>query len=361
MPHFYKIINQYKVHGIYGNIKFSLKLYLLKNKIIEVPKCNMISCFNKCELLKPPGFGFTLYCNKHKNQMFLSKKENEIYDWLKTIYNGKIEKNYRMFGNKELDIFIPNLNLGIEFNGLYWHSEKHKNKQAHFEKFKFFHEKNIKIITVWEDEWKDKQEIVKSIVKNALNLSLHKIDARKCIVKLVNNKDKTVFLNNNHIQGNCQSKINLGLFYQDNLVSLMTFGNRRIITRNTPSEGHYELLRFCSIINFNVRGAASKLFNFFLNNYNIKEILSYSNLDIGFGNLYKKLGFNFEGFTSINYWWSDYRYRYHRSGFMKHKLVKNYVNEDKTKVEIMRERGFERIWGTGNGKWIFKTNLKYKG
>jgi hypothetical protein len=357
MPQFFKIIDNFNIESL-SDLKFSIKLYLLKNKIFKIPICNLKGCSNKCELLKPPGFGFTLYCKDHKNVMFSSKKEIEVYEFIKENYTGKIEKNYRKFKNSELDIYIPELNLGIEFNGLYWHSEKNLEKSHHYDKFIFFKNIGVKLITVWEDDWNFKQDIIKSILCNAINNNHQKIDARKCEIKELNNLEKTIFLNNNHIQGNCTSSINLGLFFNNELVSVMTFGKTRFILGQKSRENEYELLRFCSKLYCSVRGAASKLFKYFIDNHNPNKIISYANLDISSGNMYNILGFKDMGNTKINYWWSDGKNRFHRSGFMKHKLVKDGANPNKTEAEIMNEKGYIRIWGIGNNKWIWNKTLK---
>jgi hypothetical protein len=352
MPQFFKIINNFNFEPPL-NLMFSEKIYFLKNKIFYIPECNIINCKENTILVKRPGFGFGLYCEKHKNSNYSSKKENEIYDFVKNNYINKIEKNYRKFKNNELDIYLPDLNLGIEFNGLYWHSEKHVEKNHHYNKFMFFKNIGIKLITIWEDDWRFKQNIIKSILCNAMNINQEKIDARKCTIQEINNIEKTKFLNENHIQGNCSSSINIALYHRDTIVSLITFGKNRMILGQKNLMNEYELLRFCSKLNCNVRGGASKLFNYFINNYKPEQIISYANLDIGGGNMYNILGFNNAENTKINYWWSDFQHRYHRSGFMKHKLVKEGADKNKTEAEIMNERGYYRIWGIGNGKWIW--------
>ena len=350
MPQFYKIVDNFNIDGI-SNLKFSDKIYFLKNQIYEPPKCNLSTCDNKCELLKPPGFGFTLYCKEHKNMMFSSKKENEVYEFIKENYSKKIEKNYRKFENHELDIYLPDLNLGIEFNGLYWHSEKNREKNHHYNKFVFFKNIGIKLITIWEDDWNFKQAIVKSILLNAINNNQEKIDARKCEIREINNAEKNAFLNNNHIQGKCSSSFNIGLFFNNELVSLMTFGKNRMILGQKSLIDEYELLRFCSKLKCSVRGGASKLFKYFIDNHNPEKIISYANLDIGDGNMYNILAFKDMGHTKINYWWSDCRNRFHRSLFMKHKLVKEGADPNKTEAEIMSDKKYVRIWGVGNSKW----------
>jgi len=143
-----------------------------------------------------------------------------------------------------------------------------------------------------------KQHIIKSIILNKLNLIQNKIYARKCVVKEVNSKDTRSFLDNNHIQGFSKSSYKLGLYYNNELVSLMTFGYR-----HTNSKKEFELIRFCNKINLNVIGSASKLFNYFLNNYKIDEtyILSYADISLFNGHMYVMLNFKEIYLTKLNY------------------------------------------------------------
>lgn len=356
VPKFYKIINDFSLDS---NIEllFSEKTYFLRNDITTHPKCIIEKCPNLAKLSSRPGFGFNVCCDEHKNHVYSSKKENEVYKFINSIYNKKIEKNYRKINNKEIDIYIPELKTGFEYNGLYWHSEKEKDKNHHYDKYKFFKTKGIKLITIWADDWEFKQDIVKSIISNSLNLSINKFNARDCTIKELSTQEKDAFLLENHIQGKCISSINLGLMYKDEIISIMTFGKKRMILNSKSKNNEYELLRFCSKLNSSVRGAASKLFNYFVNTYKPTHVMSFANLDFGDGNMYKQLGFEDKGHTGINYWWSDAIHRYHRSGFMKHKLVKEGYDKNKTEAEIMYERKFIRIWGNGNQRWEWtKTN-----
>lgn len=132
----------------------------------------------------------------------------------------------------------------------------------------------------------------------------------------------------------------------------MTFGKKRKILGQNSREGEYELLRFCNKLNTNVLGGASKLFKHFIKEYNPTEIISYANCDISDGNLYNILGFKEVSHTGINYWWVKDK-RYHRSNFMKHKLVKEGFDSNKTEKQIMEDRGFNKIYGTGNLKYKY--------
>ena len=280
-----------------------------------------------------------------------SNLEIELYNFIADNYNGEIIKN------GELDIYLPNLNLAFEFNGLYWHSEEYKDKSYHINKTNKCLDKGIKLIHIWEDDWIYKREIVESIILNNLNLS-NKIWARKCEVLEVDNKLARSFLEKNHIQGFVGSKIKLGLFYKGELVSLMTFGGlRKSLGQKSNNLYDWELLRFCNKLNHSVVGGASKLFKYFTRNYNYNEIISYSDTSRGVGNMYKKLGFEFSHNTVPNFYWIVNDIRKHRFNFRKDKLIKEGYSKNKTALEIMYDRGFKRIFDCGSKKWVYKINI----
>jgi hypothetical protein len=254
----------------------------------------------------------------------------------------------------EIDVYIPELKLGFEFNGLYWHSEIYKEKNYHLDKTKLCNDQGISLFHIWEDDWLYKQDIVKSMILNKLGKTLNKIFARKCIIKIVDdNKLVKDFLETNHIQGFVGSKIKIGLFYNDELVSLMTFGNLRKSLGQKSQEGSYELLRFCNKLNTTVVGGASKLFKYFLNNYDVKQVTSYSDLSRSNGNMYKQLGFTLQHNSDPNYYYIIDGIRKHRFNFRKDKLVKEGADPLKTEIQIMNEKGFYRIFDCGMQKWNF--------
>lgn len=280
----------------------------------------------------------------------LSQEEKLIIDWLKSLDIEVIEKD-RSLGF-ELDIFIPSSKIAIEYNGLYWHSELYKNNTYHLNKTDICSQNGIRLIHIWEDEWLYKRNIMKSILLNSLGLIETKIWARKCEIVLVNKKDKDLFLEKNHIQGKCTSSINLGLEYNGELISLMTFGKRNL---NNKSE--FELIRFCNKINTIVNGAASKILKFFIKNYNFDDIISFADISHFSGNLYKELGFKYSHRTSPNYWWVVDKLRHHRFTYNKKRLVKEGADSNKTEVQIMYEKDYFRIFGCGQDKWILENNF----
>lgn len=279
-----------------------------------------------------------------------SKSEKEVLSFIEENYNGKIESNIKI-DSMELDIYLPKLGIGIEFNGLYWHSDLYKDKNYHINKTNHFKERNISVLHIWEDDWMFRKDIVKSIILNKLNLST-KIYARKCVVKEVkDNKIVREFLETNHLQGFVGSKYKIGLYYENELVSLMTFGSVRKSLGGKNKSGSFELLRFCNRLNTTVIGGGSKLLKWFKTNVLFDSVISYCDLSRYDGKFYENLGFNFISKTEPNYYWIIDDQRKHRFNYRKDKLVSLGYDKDKTEVQIMNELGYQRIFDCGSLKF----------
>ena len=293
------------------------------------------------------------FCNPINDKK--SNFENLIINYLKQ-FNIIVHQNVRnIISPLELDVYIPEKKIAIEFNGLYWHSELFKDKNYHLNKTLECEKQGIQLIHIFEDEWLYKQEIVKSRLKNILGLTENKIYARKTQIQEVSSADAKIFLNKNHIQGNINSKIRLGLYYNNELVSLMTFGNLRKALGSTSEDGSYEILRFCNKLNYYIIGSASKLFKYFKYNYKPIKIISYVDRRWSAGNLYRQLGFIELQPSKPNYWYiingvREYRYKYRKS-----ELIKQGFDKDKTEHEIMLERNIYRIYDCGNLKFQHKS------
>ena len=292
-------------------------------------------------------------CNECMGISSKSIEEINILKFIKDNYTGEVIHNDRMvLDGMEIDIYLPELKLGIEYNGLYWHSELFKEDNYHSDKSNKCESYGVQLIHIFEDEWLFKRDIIKSRLLNLLGGS-NKIYARKCeIRKIDDNKLIREFLLGNHTQGFVGSRIKLGLFYNDELVSLMTFGNLRKNMGQTSKEGSFELLRFCNKLNTSVVGGASRLFEYFMKNHSPKYILSYADRRWSNGNLYEKLGFEFNENTVPNFYYvkSD-KNRLNRFNFRKDILVKEGYDNNKTERLIMLERGYYRVYDCGSKRY----------
>jgi hypothetical protein len=329
------------------------KIISYNDYIFEIfhSKCNLTFRLNKDLLYARNNLGICICANCNPIGLQSSFLEKEVFDFLSLYVIDIKTKCKDILDGKEIDIFLPKNKIGIEVNGIYWHSEYFKDKFYHLNKTILSNKKNIDLIHIWEDDWKYKQNIVKSILLNRINKVPNKIYARKCKISFdIPVSDAKDFLNNNHIQGHSNSTYKIGLYHNDELVSLMTFGYRK-----TNSKKEFELIRFCNKINTNVIGAASKLFSNFIKNIpiDVNKIISYSDMAHFDGNLYKVLGFDYCHLSKPNYFWVVDGVRKHRFTYNKKKLVKQGFDPNKTEVEIMHELGHYRIYGCGQVRWEY--------
>ncbi len=282
----------------------------------------------------------------------ISGKEILLLKLIRSLYDGEIITSYRLKG-KEIDIYLPELKIGFEFNGIYWHSELFLKKDYHINKTKLCLNHGIRLIHIFEDDFDDKLPILTSIVNNLLNNS-SRIYARKTVMKKITDKNIIEgFLIKNHLQGFVNTNINYGLYYNDELVSLMTFmKSRKIISGKKGLE--YELVRYCNKINTSVIGGASKLLKQFIKEYSPKSIISYCDISWANGKVYENLGFSFDGISEPNYYYVINYKRENRINYQKHKLVKKGYDANKTEFEIMSELGYYRIFNCGNSRYVLK-------
>ena len=293
------------------------------------------------------------FCNP-RNIERVSKAEKEIIEFLKSLGVHNIVENSKfIISPYELDIYLPDYNLAIEYNGLWFHCEGGPNSSTiteryHLLKTEACQKLNIRLIHIFEDEWIFKNDIVKSRLIHFLNLSkVPKIYARNCIVKEINTQDKNDFLNLFHIQGADSSTIKLGAYYNDELVSVMTFSLGSIAKGSKLKEGVWELSRFCSCSQYNVIGVASKLLEHFKRNYEWFEIFTYADRRWSTGNLYFQLGFKHISTSKPNYWYTKNLERHHRFKFRK----KEDEPKDIPEWVLRQAEGYFRIWDCGHLKF----------
>ena len=342
----------------FTNINDMTKEYLVDN-FLNGDKFNMIEASNyfNCsyDKLRKLLKDFDIEYKNHSQ----SYAELYIIDYLKSL-NIKVEIKHRLFG-KEIDILCNDYKFGIEYNDLIFHSFGKDsssilnnidslNTKKHLDKTNMMEEHGYTLFHIFENEFEniDKRNIWFSMIRNKIGLS-DKIYARKCIIKEISSNESKEFLKFNHIQGNINSSINLGLFYNDELVSLMTLGKPRIDKKHD-----YEIYRYCNKIGTHVIGAASKLLKYFERNYKPLSIISYANRRWSRGNLYQKLGFKLENISKPNFFYfkqsESSKTLISRLKFQKFKLESNLENYDQnlTALQNMVNNGYRVIYDSGN-------------
>lgn len=289
----------------------------------------------------------------------VSKPEKEIREFLESLgisceYNCRnIIKNKKTGRYLELDIYIPSLNLAIEYDGFFWHKAGRTGKFYHSMKTDLCNEKGISLIHIFEDEWVFNREIVIQRLLKILGISSSKViyaRDKNISIKEIDAKTKNKFLEKYHLQGVDRCSIKLGAFYYDELVSVMTFSKKSISKGSKPKEGEWELSRFSSNFKYHIQGVAGKLVKYFQRNYKWTEIISYADRRWSQGKLYYSLGFDFEKITVPNYWYiKDYQ-RIHRYNLRK----RSEEPKELTEIELRLSEGYDMIWDCGSYKFVLR-------
>ena len=290
-----------------------------------------------------------------KNYVNKLRQQKYIFNNIKCV--NKLFNDKTILPNLELDIYLKDFNLAIEYNGLMFHSQGKSNiakfntptfdKNYHLNKTLLCEKQGIQLLHIFEGEdlnlWLD---VIHS--KMRLNKTIY---ARNCEIREISNNTQEIrdFLKNNHLQGYSVYKISFGLYFNNDLVALMTFGKSRY------NKQDYELIRFASLRGLHIAGGASKLLSHFEKKFHPKSLISYANKRFSQGNLYEKLGFKWVGDTSPNYFYFKRDLILHsRVKFQKHKLSKLLANYDKQKTEAenMLNNGYRRIFDCGQKVYI---------
>ena len=287
----------------------------------------------------------------------LSKNENEIADFMETLLGKKEVKrsvNTILPHHLEIDILIPRLHIGIEYNGCRWHTEEFgKGQYFHLTKTEECKKQGLALIHIFEDEYINKKDIVLAKLTHLCHCNhLPQIGARKCKIKEISYQESKNFLDKNHIQGGQKASVYLGAEYNNEIVAVMTF----IKTANDE----WELNRFATDIRYRCSGIGGKLFTFFIRNYDPSTIKSFADrrwtIDEE-NNLYTKLGFSLEEVLK-----PDYRYvisgsyeRIHKFNFRKRTLHKKYgFDLSMTESQMAEKLKAYKVWDCGLLRYVWR-------
>lgn len=371
-----------------------LKIETSDKHRVECLECNQFfsKISNSHLRLKHGGMTMEQYKKKHPfarvNSQELSDKAREIYfgdnGLSKVSPESNGEKEIKEFvqslgfetkkfktGFSEIDVFVPEMNVGFEYHGIFHHSQfrgRHK-KYRHSDNLQNAEERGIQLIQIFEDEWLCKKEIVKSRIRNILKVDSIRLQARKCEVRLLTISEIRDFLNQNHLQGYKYAKFNVGLIFEGEVVQCMTFIdiNKRTNGSKIYPDGVYENVRSCTKIDYYVIGGFERMLKFFEDTVKPNQIVSFA--DRRWSSLLKepfyiRLGFEFVKNTGNAFWvMKGYTKRMYRSNFTKPKmramnpeLFKDFSDKELTQEKMLQMLGFDIIWDCGNLKFVKNYN-----
>jgi hypothetical protein len=276
-----------------------------------------------------------------------SNLEKEVVEFISKYVPTVEISNRTVLSGKELDILITSKNLAIEFDGLYWHSNLYKEKNYHLEKTEQCGELNIQLIHIFENEWLNKRPIVESVLLAKLGIFQKRIYGRKCEVKSVSQELYREFVELNHLQGYVPAKLILGLFHEDELVEVCSFGKSRFKSREM------ELLRHCSLLNTQIIGGFSKLIKAWKKLNPNEDLYTYCDRRYSTGKSYEASGWTKVSESAPNYFYISKTGLESRIKYQKHKLkdILSVYDESLTEQENMSVNGFTWIYDCGNLKY----------
>lgn len=283
------------------------------------------------------------------------KAQGDLQNWLNS-FKFNFKTGCRILKGKQVDLYDEILKLGIEYCGLYWHNElspQSRDKEYHHKKYEDCLSKGIRLITIFEDEWSQRQQQCKNFLLHTIGHHDRKIHARKCKIKEITKKEANTFYEGQHIQGGCNlSLVNYGLFFEDELVGVMSLG------RHHRQKQKYILLnRLCFKGGCHVIGGATKLFvkcKEWAKQNNHERIVSFSDNRWSQGHIYKVMGFKLDEELGPDYSYVSFKQTTERFSKQSQQKSKTGCPKDVAEREWALRHGLARIWDCGKKRWVYE-------
>lgn len=326
-------------HGVYSQV-----IYTHINGTTGDPKCGCPSC--AAEISK-----------------YGSREESEVREFLSSFtevqkVRGLIKGPHGY--NMELDMYLPEFKLAVEFNGLYFHSYENLTKKLEPSVAKRYHlykteeclKKGITLIHLWEDDWCLRKSVVQNMLLSKIGkLNRERVYARNTTCRELSSEEASIFLLNNHIQGPCSGS-HFGLFLNGVLLSVMSMVKA---PSNTQDSGSVILNRYATVPTHFVVGGFEKLLEHATKGY--KTVVSYADREISVGKLYERQGFKLCGVTPPDYKYVLNHQRVHKFNLRKEVFKKSHMfyDESLSESELAVANGIIKVYGCGLLK--YKKNL----
>lgn len=286
-------------------------------------------------------------CMECHSQTFSSKPEKEIANMFEALGVKIICNSRKLLKGTELDIYLPEYKVAVEYNGLYWHTEARKGKNYHYDKWRKCEELGIQLIQIWEDSWvKDKNLVLRSLQHKVGFASQERIFARKTSVKEVSAREAKPFLLANHIQGFASGSYYFGLFDVTGVMCSL------IVLKREPNNG-LNIIRYAT--SAQVVGGFTKLLAYAEKQNEPDFFVTFSDHCISDGSLYSRNGFTADQEIGPDYMYVVGLERKHKFGYRLKKFRESpdlqYV-EGYSESQLARLNDLERIWDAGKTRWV---------
>lgn len=280
---------------------------------------------------------------------YVSRFEREVASYVLSL-GIEIETTVRRFSNVgELDILVPGLNVAIECQGVFWHSEHFRPKGAHAAKRAACEALGIRLIQVWEDDWSDRRPIVERMLAHKLGFSVQeRIAARTTTVRAVGTTEARAFLNANHIQGFTGATHHLGLEHDGSLVAVMSL-------KRTGKPGELRLERYATAAH--VLGGQSKLIRYAEKTIpGWTRLVTFADHEVSDGSLYERTGWVKDGELAPDYKYLVRGQRVHKFNFRLTRFRSDPMlkfEEGLSERALARLNSIPRVWDSGKTRYLY--------
>lgn len=312
------------------SIDFVKEHFMTRRELSDYFNCSISTIYDWIK-----RFDLTIYIKDEKTHY--EKELADLFPEINFAHNNRTALN-----GYEIDLYYEEKKIGIEFNGTYWHCSLNKPKKYHEDKSKLAEKKGIRLIHIYEHEWTN--ENIKPKIIMMLNIAfglnnVNKIYARNCEIREITNQEAKALNEKIHLQGHRNAQVTYGLFYNNELVQLMSF-SRCKYNKNLHNDNEWEIIRGCPGSNNIVVGGVSKLFSHFIKDYHPSKVFSYCDFNKFDGRSYEALGMKFIGYTGPDMKW-----------VMKDGSV---VNRSPSKRAELKANSVAQIFGAGSKKYIWE-------
>jgi very-short-patch-repair endonuclease len=323
---------------------FSIDEYVSAGQEYEF-KWRCVTCDTEFKQKLIPGNIFCPTCNPRSETW----GETHIRQYLEKHHIPYVQRSRKIISPYELDFYIESRKIAVEFNGIYWHSDKIiTDKKYHQKKYLKCKEQGIRLIQIFEHELVQKPSIIEDRLNYLFEINTTKIGARQCQIVELEHTQAKLFFESNHLQAHRPSKHVWGLMHNNELVAAISIGPARY----SKSLADWEILRYATQKSIAVAGGLPKLFKHAVSQLNATSVVSYANLNWGSGTVYHHCGFELVRYSNPAYWYfKGVNQVYSRLAFQKHKLNNP---ENLSESAWAEANGFKRFYDTGNAVWVWK-------
>lgn len=301
-------------------------------------------------------------CNHMK-----SASEDALHRYLST-FTQAVQRDRAVIAPKELDIYLPEHKLAIEYCGMYWHSamcveDEPEMRKKHQHKYDMAAAQGVRVITMYESEWQERPQALRRLLRNAIGKGRGRLMARKCDLRKVSQQEATAFFERYHPQGGTGYGEHYALVHNNKIVACMRF-TKGINDRGNARRRIWTLARYATRIT--IAGGASRLFKAFVREFAPTEVKSFSDNRYFDGGMYRALGFELDAQLPPDYQvWSPkiglkpkphYQRRALPARQRDHGVRADFdpTTDARTEAQMTYAMGCGRIYDCGKKRWVWK-------